>query len=201
MARQAVLRDACAPRRTRLAGLACALGWLVIAPLATQAADGEALDARLQRLERKLDNAGLLDLVRQLDQLQQEVRRLRGEVENQAYTIDQLRNGQRDLYANLDSRLGVLEQGGTISLPATAATAGAYPGNPAAPAQVDPPLPTLPATGGSSVAGQPAEQTMALAVEGSPVYQTPPATVSSVPGNAAAAPGAIVANTVPQPPG
>ncbi|MGE0486723.1 MAG: tol-pal system protein YbgF [Gammaproteobacteria bacterium] len=185
----------------RLALGVCILGAFASLPPMVYAADGEAVDARLQRLERKLDNAGLLDLVRQLDQLQQEVRRLRGEIENQAYTIEQLRNGQRDVYANLDSRLGVLEQGGTISVPGATAAAGAYGANPTAPAQVDPPLPTLPATGGSSVAGQPAEQTMALAVEGSPVYQAPPvAPVPTVSPGGTLPPGAIVANAVPQPP-
>jgi tol-pal system protein YbgF len=189
-------------RRAGLALGACAVGWFAVVPLAAHGADGEAVDARLQRLERKLDNAGLLDLVRQLDQLQQEVRRLRGEIENQAYTIEQLRNGQRDVYANLDSRLGVLEQGGTISLPSATAAAGAgYAVNPAVPPQVDPPLPTLPATGGTSVAGQPAGQTMALAVEGSPVYQVPPAaTEPNQIAGGAVPPGAIVANTVPRPP-
>lgn len=45
-----------------------------------------------------------------LEQLQQEVRELRGMVEQQAYTIEQLKSAQRDHYMDLDRRILNLDQ-------------------------------------------------------------------------------------------
>lgn len=60
---------------------------LLSAPLtATQAAD-PALEARLSRLERMLSERSLSELLLQLQQLQQEVRELRGQVETQRYLL------------------------------------------------------------------------------------------------------------------
>lgn len=174
-------------------GIVCLLlAALLLVPLAGQAADSD-IDTRLKSLERKLDSSGLLELVRQLDQLQQEVRRLRGELENQAHALEQLRAGQRDLYTNLDSRLVAVEQGAASAQN----QAAGYPASPTG----EPPLPTLPATGGGSIAGQPAEQSMALAVEGNVVYQPPAGAQGPATANGTSTPpGAIVANVTPQPP-
>ena len=112
---------------------------------------------------------GLLDLLTQIEQLQSEVRRLRGELENQAYTIEQLRKGQTDIYNNLDQRLGTIEQGG--------ATIAAIPGQSAAGltgAGAEPPLSTLSAPGAVSVAGQPADPSMSVAIENPVAANLPP---------------------------
>ena len=49
---------------------------------------------------------GLSDVVLRLQQLESEVRQLRGQVEVQKHAIDALKRRQRDLYMDLDSRLG-----------------------------------------------------------------------------------------------
>ena len=66
------------------------------------------IEQRLERLERILRNQSLADIVLQLQQLQQEVQQLRGEVELQNHTIDALNKRQRDLYLDIDSRLSGL---------------------------------------------------------------------------------------------
>jgi tol-pal system protein YbgF len=109
--------------------------------------DELALAERLNKLERTLNGAGLIELSKQVEALQQEVRQLRGELENQAFTLEQVRKAQRDAYADNDRRLGVLEQGGS------AGAAGVPP---------DPPLSTLDAPIDVAVAGKPSEQTMAV---------------------------------------
>lgn len=45
------------------------------------------------------------DVLIRLDQLQQEVRILRGQVEEQAYAIEQLKKQQQTMYTDLDERL------------------------------------------------------------------------------------------------
>ena len=67
---------------------------------------GEAdLQSRVAQLERTLDGRGLLNILNELESLQQEVRELRGEVEQQTYTIDQMKKRQQNLYDDLDQRL------------------------------------------------------------------------------------------------
>ncbi len=70
------------------------------------------LATRLAKLERALDNRGLLQLLQQVDELKQEVRELRGLVEDQAYALDVLRNTQQQSYADVDRRLRLFEQQG-----------------------------------------------------------------------------------------
>lgn len=64
---------------------------------------------RVERLERILDNQVLYDLVQQLDALNNEVRELRGEVENLNFELAELKKRQRDLYLDTDRRLQELE--------------------------------------------------------------------------------------------
>jgi tol-pal system protein YbgF len=61
----------------------------------------------------------LVDLLLQMEQLQAELRSLRGQVETQTYELDRLKNRQRDLLADLDRRLRELERRGG-SAPAAA---------------------------------------------------------------------------------
>ncbi len=68
-----------------------------------------------QRLERILQSQGLLDMLQQLEQLQQEVNMLRGAIETQNFNLEQLTKRQRDLYTDVDQRLQRIEQGVTIS--------------------------------------------------------------------------------------
>ncbi|MFT5372433.1 MAG: TolA-binding protein, partial [Lysobacterales bacterium] len=50
----------------------------------------------------------MIDMVLQIQQLQDEVRGLLGQIEEQAHLIDTLRQRQRDQYLDLDQRIGEL---------------------------------------------------------------------------------------------
>lgn len=70
------------------------------------------LEARVERMERLLQSQTLVDMLTRLDQLQQEVQELRGELEVQTHKVEQLRQQQRKLYVDIDQRLRRLETGG-----------------------------------------------------------------------------------------
>jgi len=70
---------------------------------------------RLNKLERLLQSQGLLDMLQQLDALQTELNQLRGQLEVQTHTLDQIKKQQRDIYADMDRRLQRLESGNSIS--------------------------------------------------------------------------------------
>ena len=105
----------------------------VVPPLAV----GASMEQRVERLERVLSNQSLSDIVLRLQQLQTEVQQLRGELEMQKHAMDALKRRQRDLYMDLDGRMG---QGG-----APAADYAAPPGPVAAPVETHEPLPAAPA--------------------------------------------------------
>jgi tol-pal system protein YbgF len=69
----------------------------------------------------------LLDLLRQLEELQAEVRQLRNNVEVQGHELEQLKGRQRALYDDLDKRLRDAERRGsaTTTEPVTPASAAA----------------------------------------------------------------------------
>ena len=87
---------------------------LCLIPLST--ATAQNLDARVQRLERILDNSALIEIVQTMDALQTEVRRLRGELEQKNFELESMRERQRKLYLDTDGRLQALEEGGVSSL-------------------------------------------------------------------------------------
>ena len=60
---------------------------------------------RLDKIEKQLNNNALLDMLESLESLKTEINTLRGEIEVQGHTIDQLKQKQRDLYTDLDRRL------------------------------------------------------------------------------------------------
>ncbi len=74
------------------------------------------LDTRLARIERVVTNQTLLELSQRLDAVQNELRLLRGQVEESGNTQQSLAKQQRDLYADLDRRLAALETARTGSL-------------------------------------------------------------------------------------
>lgn len=63
------------------------------------------VEKRLADIERLLETSGLLDMLQQLEDLQQEVTQLRGEVEITMNQLEGVKNRQRDLYADVDRRL------------------------------------------------------------------------------------------------
>ncbi len=110
-----------------------------LSPLDAAASGKLSLMQRIERLESIVEaqqgqgrtgqgSTALTDLVTQVNELQLELSRLRGQIELQAHRIDQLTSGQRDMYMDIDRRLG--GRGG-----AEAATSGqaAPAGQPAGP--------------------------------------------------------------------
>ena len=85
------------------------------------------LDGRLLRIERILSNQSLLEQAQRMDALANDVRALRGQVEQMQHGQDTARTQQRDLYADLDRRLQALETRGA----AAPAAAGTNAGSPA----------------------------------------------------------------------
>ena len=71
--------------------------------------DARALDERLKRIERLLGTESLLKLFDEVESLGTEVRELRGQLEEQSHAINQLKQGQRELYLDVDQRLQRIE--------------------------------------------------------------------------------------------
>ncbi len=67
------------------------------------------IDERLARVERVVNNQSLLQLSQRVDELEAQLRALRGQVEELQNSDELLRKQQRDLYADLDRRLKALE--------------------------------------------------------------------------------------------
>lgn len=77
------------------------------------------IDQRLGRVERVVSNQSLVELSQRIDALEAQMRQLRGSVEELQNGDEALRKQQRDLYADLDRRLKLLESGlkGTAGVP------------------------------------------------------------------------------------
>ena len=108
--------------------LAHAAGTFAQAPVV----DARDLDERLKRIERLIGSEGLLELFEEVESLGTEVRELRGRIEVQSHTIEQLEQRQRQLYLDTDQRLQRIES----APPAQAAGPSPQPSVPAAPAQM-----------------------------------------------------------------
>jgi tol-pal system protein YbgF len=90
--------------------------------LAQQGNDNEA---RIARLEELIRNIGVVELVRQLEQTNTEIARLRGQIEVLANENQQLQKRQRDFYLDLDSRMKRLEGVPAGTPPPAPVTSGA----------------------------------------------------------------------------
>src|SRR6185312_17327783 len=67
------------------------------------------VEERLAALEQQVKGQGLADIANQLQLLQADVAKLRGQVEVVTYELEQSQKRQRDLYVDLDTRLRKLE--------------------------------------------------------------------------------------------
>lgn len=65
--------------------------------------------ARLQNIEELLANQGLLEMLQQIEALEMEISRLRGDLEVQNHVLEQIKKRQRDLYTDIDRRLQRIE--------------------------------------------------------------------------------------------
>jgi tol-pal system protein YbgF len=91
---------------------------------------GKENEARIAKLEEQIRNIGVVELVRQIDELNSEIARLRGQLEVLTNENQQVQKRQRDFYLDLDSRMKRLEGGGAAA--AAAGTPGATPPAPEA---------------------------------------------------------------------
>jgi len=67
------------------------------------------VEERLAALEQQVKGQGLADIANQLQLLQADVAKLRGQVEVVTYELEQSQKRQRDLYVDLDTRLRKIE--------------------------------------------------------------------------------------------
>jgi len=120
------------------------LAWLpaVLAQAPVAQPRSETVAQRLDRIEQLLQSQGLLELLQQTERLQQEVARLRGDIELQNHNMAQIQSRLQALYSDIDQRLQRLEGGAGSAFTSA-------PGQvPAMPGEVNPPLETLtPVTG------------------------------------------------------
>lgn len=123
---------------------------------------GQASDlaGRVAKLEQSLSNRGLLDLLQEIENLKREAAILRGELENQAHALDQLKKSQLAAYGDLDHRMQALGGPGPLAAP--------------------PSLPVLQAAPVGTVAGAPASQgNLQVHTEGNPSATVPAPTEDS----------------------
>jgi tol-pal system protein YbgF len=80
-------------------------------------------DARIATLEGRL-NQSLLQLQQQIEGSKEDLRKLRGQIDEARHELESVRQQQRDLYADLDRRLLFIENGGATGAVAPA-TGGA----------------------------------------------------------------------------
>ena len=78
------------------------------------------MDNRLTRVERLIENEGLMTLLARLDTLQQDVRALRKDVETLQHAVEQANGRQRDLYLDVDERLQAIEKATVAAVGLTA---------------------------------------------------------------------------------
>lgn len=134
-------------RKLTIRSLTAALVAAVCVFGTAQAQSRLSLAERVDQLERQVQGSGdsgnLSEIMLRNQELQAEVQSLRGLVESQAFEIENLKQRQRDQYADLDSRLQRLEGGMTVPARAPASE----PIEATAPDQLsaDEPVPMLPA--------------------------------------------------------
>lgn len=103
-------------------GLAVFILWVTSgAALAAGAAtQNMTIDQRLSNIERRMANQNMLEAFNQLQNLQREIETLRGDLEVLSHDISLMKQRQKDLYQDLDTRIQAVE---------TAAKSTALPGS------------------------------------------------------------------------
>jgi len=115
----------------------------------------QTVDTRVGRLEEALKSQALLDLFAQIESLKAEVSRLRGQIEVLNNNVENSAKRQRDLYADLDSRIARIEQHAGGPAAAAPATPPAVVNAPApAPATATPAAPAAPVAASQPAAAQ-----------------------------------------------
>ena len=71
------------------------------------------LDSRLTRVERVIDSEGLVNILKQIEQLQSDSQALRGQVEQLQFQLEQANTAQKQQYQDVDRRLQGIEKSAT----------------------------------------------------------------------------------------
>ncbi len=158
--------------------------WLVLILALPGAAPGQgytpgagSVESRLARVERLLDNRGLLELLSEVDKLNREIKRLRGEMEVQRHGYDRQAARQERLYTDLEARLEAIERG-TATAAADQATEQSRAAVP--PVVARPPAADI-AASGSQAADEPREADTSELTESPPASASEPLTIAAAP--------------------
>lgn len=100
-----------------------------IAELRKQVADQKlSTEEKLVRLDEAIKSLGVIQLLQQIEMLNAEIAKLRGQIEVLNFQSEQVQKRQRDFYVDLDTRIRNLESGGkpagALAAPADAASSG-----------------------------------------------------------------------------
>jgi tol-pal system protein YbgF len=117
------------------------------------------IDARVTRIERIISNQSLVELAQHLDQVQADVRQLRGRVEELEYNSEAMHKQQRDLYSDLDKRIAALG-GGSSGAAGAGGAAGSAAGSSSPQSAGSAGSPTGAAGSGADSGGSSEEQTV-----------------------------------------
>ena len=85
------------------------------------------VDTRLARIEKVVANNSLLELSNQMGELRADLRAVHNDIDQLNHALDTSRKQQRDLYADLDQRLKVIEARSGVVASGGAASSGAAP--------------------------------------------------------------------------
>src|SRR5258706_16177611 len=105
-------------RRASIWGAVCLAAWAIAGCSTTPPEQDPVqiklndLDTRLARIERVVTNQSLLDLANQSASLRNDLRAMRNDVDVLTNNLEASRKQQRDLYADLDRRMKILESHG-----------------------------------------------------------------------------------------
>lgn len=151
------------------------------------------LDERVSKLEKKLSGDSQMEMLNHVEQLQNDVLRLRGEVEELTHQLETVKKQQKDMYLDLDRRVPPAQpaaaseapsQGNETASPEAAAPAQATPPAPvapvpAAPAQTPPPTPAAAIPAPGSPLPNKAPDTLKPPASASPPARLPPPAAST----------------------
>ena len=97
-------------RPALVAAVALATGLAAQAALAQSKNERlDMLESRMSAVERQLENQGLIEMARRIDVLTEEVRKLRGDIDESQRNLELARSQQKDQYVDLDTRLRAAE--------------------------------------------------------------------------------------------
>ncbi|HTI45346.1 MAG TPA: tol-pal system protein YbgF [Casimicrobiaceae bacterium] len=134
------------------------------------------IEDRVTALEQRMQGQGLADLANQLQLLQGDIAKLRGQIEVVTYELEQAQKRQRDLYVDLDTRLRKIESAAASAAEAANAANAANGANPANAASAGTAAPNTAPGPDAAAPGAPPRPT------------SPPAAVPVPPGPVATAP-------------